>query len=200
MSSVMVLGPDTATGPDDSALHVQPTQGKKIVANVLETLECPAFTLEGKPDHDGETKIRKFMRLVRTEQVARFILFWPQGTTLQELDVEVGHLLTRIVEGATRPEDVIIVAEQGNEPLQHDEGEPVLAFDDGGDRTRHYTDLVDEGCQVRRWFDLDSLGYVVAGIAIEHKHRGGGKKMADLVKMVDPRLPKGDAADGAQAT
>lgn len=196
MTSVMVLGPDSASG-DESALHVPPSQGKKIVANVLESLECPAFTLEGKPTHDGETRIRKFMRLIRTEKVGRFVLLWPQGTRLGELDVEIGHLLTRIVEETTRPDDILIVAEQGNEPLEHDEGEPVLASEGRGP---HYTDLVDEGCQVRRWFDLDSLGYVVAGIAIEQKRGQNGHKMADLVKMVDPRLPKGDAADGAQAT
>lgn len=197
MAGVMVLGPSTflAGEEQESALHVPPKQGRDIIAGVLAQLECDAFTLEGKPIHDGETKMRRFMRLIRTEQVETFLLFWPRGTLLRELDVEIGHLLTRIVEGSTAPEDILIVVEDGNEPLRHDEGEPVLGHDgDSEERVQHYAELVDEGCQVRRWSDLESLSYVVAGVAIEHRQRHRKAKMAELVKMVHPDLPKSEAA------
>lgn len=198
MGAVMVLGPSTFLPgrEEESALHVEPRKGREIIAGVLQRLGCNAFTLEGKPNHDGETKIRKFIRLARTESVDAFVIFWPNGTTLGELDVEIGHILTRIVEETIKPRNIVLVVEDLNDPLRHDEGEPALANCEDGELP-YYAELVDEGCEVRRFSDLDSLGYVVASIAIEHNPARTRPKMAELVQMINPNLPKTEAADAS---
>lgn len=157
--TVFLLGPGR-----DGAGSTDPMRARRRLAEFLRGAGALVVVMEDEPDASGENNLAKFQRLVRDHGVTTYLLHIPLGARLHGVSIEVGHLLTRIQDGALDPARVHLALQHEAAPVD-DEG--VLALAEPGNRTRYYEDLLDEGCPVHRWRDGRELIRHAVAVAVE---------------------------------
>lgn len=103
--AVIVLGPSTwiADEDPDRVVAGTPLDIRRDIAWRIRRLGVPAFVLEDEEKGPREDNFAFFLRIQEEREVRTFVLFWPLGARLHGLDVEVGHLLTRLSDGQLEP-------------------------------------------------------------------------------------------------
>lgn len=168
---IIVLGPSRWTDEGDEArsFEVSPLEVRRAIVERLEALGTPALILEDQKMREEEDNFEFFVRVLDHADIQTFVLFWPVGARLHGLEVEIGHLLTRMEDGKLEPGAVYVLAEKRN--LGVEEKEAVLAWKEPGNRTWYHEDIIARDCPVRRWTSPRSLWGHVGSIAWEHRER-----------------------------
>lgn len=168
--AMMLLGPSRwQTHITHPILDQDPLQVRKRLAAIARSLGAPALLMEEQEPRPEEDNFAFFARIIQRWNVTSFILFWPLGARLHGLDVEIGHILTRLEEDDLSVEDVYLLAEKRIIDIDAKDG--IIAWSEPGNRTRYHEDLIARGCPVRRWESKQSLAAHMAAITLEHQHR-----------------------------
>jgi hypothetical protein len=171
---------------------------RKRLAVLMRGLGAPTVVMEEEKSNERENAARKFMRLIGEAQVKRFVLFWPLGTKPWGLDVEVGHLLTRIIDGELSVEDVVIVARRVAIPTYEEEkGRVYYGLEQKGQRTWYFGSLIDEGCPSRPWTE-GAVDQIFVDVALSFMHTHMQVPQSDLADILDARKKKARMAPSAK--
>ncbi|MGQ0535088.1 MAG: hypothetical protein ACT4PT_03345 [Methanobacteriota archaeon] len=172
-AAVLVLGPTKWIDDRDPSrvLNGAPLEIRRAIAGRIREIGIVAIVLEDQAKRDDEDNFAFFLRLIDENDVGSFLVFWPFGARLHGLDVEIGHLLTRLSDGSLEPDDVYVLAEKRALDIEAKDG--ALAWSEPGNRTRYHEDLVARGCQIRRWSTPASLWANVGSFTWDHRRRHG---------------------------
>jgi hypothetical protein len=127
--------------------------------------------MESLPDMPGETKAGKFARLIRTERVTRYALYWPFGANRAGLDVEIGLILERLHREEILGEYVRVLIEDDGAGRSAgaleatSDGRVEFVPAERGRRTVYYGDLVQYGAILTTWADYGELFELLENIA-----------------------------------
>ncbi len=170
LPSVFLLGPSrwASNNDDERTLRLSPLEVRRATAAYMRRSGAPTVLLEDQVRPDDEDHFQVFLDTINHYRVRSFVLFWPMGARLHGLDVEIGHILTRIHEKEIAPQDVYLLAEKRH--LGHTL-EGMIAWAEPGNRTRYHEDLVAAGCNIRRWSTPRTLRVQAQSIAMDHKSR-----------------------------
>lgn len=170
--SILVLGPsEWARDGPDRPVPMDPLEVRRGLAGQMKRTGAPALVLEDQEMTDAEDDFAFFERVVKENEVRTFVVYWPAAAKLHGLNVEIGHLLTRLSQKSLAPDAVVILAEERVVGIDHGKG--VLTFAERGNRTRYHPSLIARGCVVRRWRTGATLRRLARAVAAEHRERHG---------------------------
>lgn len=174
MPSVMVLGPSKWIEDDPRYVSnirasMTPLELRQRVAEKVRVV-APAIIMEDEPPATTDVWLKKFLGLIEEHDVRTFLIIAPLGARHNGLDIEVGHLLTRLFDPdhgkRLHHDDVAILAESKLLDIGL-----VLGWSEPGNRTNYYNDLIAAGCILMRWDSLDALFANALAVAVDHATR-----------------------------
>lgn len=142
---------------------------RELLANMLnEHPDTPAFIMEKEPASDSDRSFTsKFLRIISEKNVKSFFIHWPRRAQMNGLDVEIGHILGWLERDEIAPDDVHIFFEKG--VVRQDE-DGVL-FNEQGNRTWYYSDLLAYNCPFYMWKTPRGLFNNIEVASEEHRAR-----------------------------
>lgn len=148
---VLILGPTGWKGGSHPTgrLSEKPIEVRRRLRKILAPDVSDALLMEDFSKEEDETNWGLFRRIISSQGVTDFIVFWPFGAKLHGLTHELGYLLTKLDAGDLSPGSVHLFVERKN--LQIDWMDGGISITEKGNRTRYHLDLVDYGCEFRRW-------------------------------------------------
>jgi hypothetical protein len=142
VGSIIVLGPSRWLA--SAKRRATPLATRQNIVRLLQERGIQATLVEKHEKAPDEDDFNLFQRVLRENEVRTFLIYWPLGARLHGLDVEIGHLLTRMEEGSLHSEDIYLLVEATALPV--DPGKGAIAWSEPGNRTRYHAALIARGC------------------------------------------------------
>ncbi len=141
MARILILGPSQWLGGKHAST---PLEDRRRIASALQEQGHDADLVEVNSGPKEEHPFARFRRLLLNADAV--LIYWPLRGRLHGLNMELGHPLAEIQDHRLDPDHTYLVTQRRFRP---DPNTGYAAYNEPGNRTRYYIDLIATGCRIR---------------------------------------------------